>query len=121
MEMLLSVYNTALLPNSNPAAAPPPQKGVKQEPFSPQGGPGVQIRHDRLVVVPQQEQQQPKQEAPLPTDPAAGLTSPQAQKLQQLQQGVGNLSTSSPAVAAQQQQQQHTPAVKAEGVVSNGT
>lgn len=54
--MLLSVYMFALQPQGAPAAQPQP--GVKQELFRPQGGPGLQMRHDRLVVAPAQQQQQ---------------------------------------------------------------
>jgi hypothetical protein len=98
--MLLSVYKLVQQPQGAAAAAAQP--GVKQEVFCPQGGPAVQLRHDRLAVAPAPPQQQhkPKQEP----------TSPGSQTQQQHQQ-VKSL-TVSPAEAGQQQRP-----VKAEGIL----
>jgi hypothetical protein len=75
LEVMLSVYNTVLLPQSTPAAA---QQGVKQEPFYPQGGPGVQLQHARLAVVPPQQQQQPS--LPPKPDPTSHSSQGQQQR-----------------------------------------
>jgi hypothetical protein len=90
LEVLLSVYNTVLLPQSTPAAA---QQGVKQEPFYPKGGPGVQLQHNRLAVVPPLQQQQQPSLPPKP-DP----TSPSSQGQQQRKT---SLTVSPAAVPAQ--------------------
>lgn len=55
--MLLSVYTFALQPQGAPAAQPQP--GVKQELYRPKDGPGLHMRHDRLVVAPAQQQPEP--------------------------------------------------------------
>jgi hypothetical protein len=73
--MLLSVYKLVQQPQGAAAAAQP---GVKQEIFCPQGGPAVQLRHDRLAVAPPPPQQKQQKQEP---------TSPGRQSQQQHQQG----------------------------------
>jgi hypothetical protein len=92
LELVLPVYNTVLLPQSTPAAA---QQGVKQEPFYPQGGPGVQLQHNRLAVVPPQQQQLSLPPKPDPTSPSS-----------QGQQQRANSLTVSPAAGPAQHAQQ---------------
>jgi len=109
LETLLSLYNTALLPQSNPAA-PPQQQGVKQEVFRPAGGPGVHIQHNRLMLVSQQEGQQQEAAGAMQPEP----TSPAGQGMQHKMRSL----TASPAPPGQQQQQQQPVAVKTERVAS---
>jgi hypothetical protein len=109
LEMLLSVYTTVLLPQGVPAAAQP---SIKHEPFAPAAGPGIQLQHNRLVVVSAeqvqqarqlQQQQEQWQDLQVPSLPASMQGAVSSGSQQQQQQQPRSLTTS-PSHGQQQQQ-----------------